>query len=69
MSMRLSARRVRSTYEFSKTNPGGGSVRTTCRVRGVAPSGYYGWLVTPLSNWAQVDASLLPLVQASSTES
>jgi putative transposase len=41
------------------------SVQTTCRVLGVAPSGYYRWLQQPISNRAQEDARLLRLIRAS----
>ena len=40
-----------------------------CRVLGVAPSGYYAWLMQPLSNRAQEDARLLRLIRASFTAS
>ena len=46
MSTKLSAGRVRSTYEFIKANRDNYSVRAMCRVLGVAPSGYYEWLTT-----------------------
>lgn len=44
MSTTLSAGRVRSIYEFIKVNRNTYSVQPLCRVLGVAPSGYYGWL-------------------------
>ena len=44
MSTRLSAGRVRSTYEFIKAHRSQYSVQTLCRVLDVAPSGYYEWL-------------------------
>jgi putative transposase len=40
-------------------------VEALCRVLGVAPSGYYGWLKQPLSNRAQEHARLLRLIRAS----
>jgi putative transposase len=40
-----------------------------CRILGVAPSGYYEWLTHPISNRAQEDARLLPLIRASFTAS
>ena len=40
-----------------------------CRILGVAPSGYYAWLLTPLSAHAHEDALLLRLIQASFTAS
>ena len=53
MSTKLSAGRVRSTYEFIKANRGMFSVQAMCRVLGVAPSGYYEWFTHPISNRAQ----------------
>src|SRR5581483_12382233 len=69
MSTHLSAGRVRSTYEFIKANRNHHSVLVMCRVLGVAPSGYYKWLVHPISNRAQEDARLLRLIRASFTAS
>ena len=65
MSTKLSAGRVRSTYEFIKAHRDRYSVQTMCRVLGVAPSGYYEWLKQPISNRAQEDARLLRLIRAS----
>ena len=64
MSMRLSAGRVRSTYEFIKAHRNQYSVDTMCRVLEVAPSGYYEWLKQPISNRAQEDVRLLRLIRA-----
>ena len=47
MSTRLSAGRVRATYEFIKAHRATFSVQTLCRVLDVAPSGYYAWLKQP----------------------
>ena len=69
MSTELSAGRVRSTYEFIKSNRDEYSVQAMCRVLGVAPSGYYEWLGHPVSNRAREDAWLLRLIRASSTAS
>ena len=69
MSTNLSAGRVRSTYEFIKANRNHHSVLVMCRVLGVAPSGYYTWLLHPISNRAQEDARLLRLIRASFTAS
>jgi len=41
MSTRLSAGRVRTTYEFIKSHRRQFSVEAMCRVLEVAPSGYY----------------------------
>ncbi len=65
MSTRLSAGRVRSTYEFIKIHHKQYSVQALCRVLAVAPSGYYDWLKQPVSNRAQEDARLLRLIRAS----
>ena len=69
MSTKLSAGRVRSTYEFIKANRDEYSVQVMCRVLGVAPSGYYKWLLHPISNRAEEDARLLRLIRASFTAS
>src|SRR5436189_475731 len=69
MSTQLSAGRVRSTYEFIKSNRNEYSVQAMCRILGVAPSGYYEWLTHPVSNRAQEDARLLRLIRASFTAS
>jgi putative transposase len=69
MSTKLSAGKVRSTYEFIKTHRKKYNVRTMCRLLGVAPSGYYKWLQQPISNRATEDARLLRLIRASFTAS
>jgi len=69
MSTKLSAGRVRSTYEFIKTNRNSYRVQAMCRVLGVAPSGYYEWITHPISDRAREDARLLCLIQASFTAS
>ena len=48
MSTRLSAGRVRATYEFIKAHRHQFSVEAMCRMLEVAPSGYYGWLKQPI---------------------
>lgn len=65
MSTRLSAGRVRATYEFIKAHRHKYSVHMMCRMLEVAPSGYYDWLKQPVSNRAQEDARLLRLIRAS----
>ena len=69
MSTKLSAGRVRSTYEFIKANRAQYSVQSMCRVLGVAPSGYYDWRTQPISNRGLEDARLLRLIRASFTAS
>lgn len=69
MSTRLSAGRVRTTYEFIRTRRETYSVQAMCRLLDVAPSGYYAWLKQPLSKRAQEDARLLRLIRASFTAS
>jgi hypothetical protein len=61
--------RVRSAYEFIKAHRDQYSVQMMCRVLEVAPSGYYDWLLQPVSNRAQEDARLLRLIRASCTAS
>jgi putative transposase len=65
MSTRLSAGRVRATYEFIKANRARYGVHALCRVLEVAASGYYEWLKEPISNRAKEDARLLRLIRAS----
>jgi putative transposase len=69
MSTRLSAGRIRSTYEFIKANRDAFSIEAMCRLLGVARSGYYAWVKGPVSNRAQEDARLLRLIRASFTAS
>jgi len=69
MSTKLSAGRVRSTYEFIRAHQERYSVQAMCRILGVAPSGYYEWLTHPTSNRAQEDTRLLCLIRASFTAS
>ena len=69
MSTKPSAGRVRATYEFIKTHHDEFSVQLMCRVLGVAPRGYYDWLLQPISNRAQEDARLFRLIRASFTAS
>ena len=69
MSAKLSAGRVRATYDFIKANQDKYRVQAMCRLLGVAPSGYYAWLAHPVSNRAQEDARLLRLIRASFTAS
>ena len=57
--------RVRSAYEFIRAHRNQYSVQMMCRVLEVAPSGYYDWLLQPVSNRAQEDARLLRLIRAS----
>ena len=45
--------RVRSAYEFIKAHRNEYSVQMMCRVLEVAPSGYYDWLLQPISNRAR----------------
>jgi len=64
MSTRMSAGRVRATYEFIQAQRATFSVQTLCRVLDVAPSGYYAGLKQPLSHHASEDARLLRLIRA-----
>lgn len=59
MSTKPGTGRVRSAYEFIKAHRDHYSVQTMCRVLGVAPSGYYEWLLPPISNRGQEDARLM----------
>ena len=61
----LSKGRVRQAYEFIKANNRQYSVQAMCRILEVAPSGYYEWLLQPISNRAKEDARLLRLIRAS----
>jgi putative transposase len=68
-STKVSEGRVRTTYDFIKANKDRFSVQGMCRVLGVAPSGYYSWLVQPISDRGKEDARLLRLIRASFTAS
>jgi putative transposase len=57
--------RVRSTYAFIKAHRDRYSVEAMCRILEVAPSGYYEWLLQPISNRGQEDARRLRLIRAS----
>ncbi len=59
MSTKPNTGRVRSAYEFIKAHRDQYSVQAMCRILGVAPSGYYEWLLQPISNRAQEDARRL----------
>ena len=65
MSTKPRTGRVRSAYEFIKAHRDQYSVQAMCRILGVAPSGYYEWLLQPISSRAQEDARLLRLMRAS----
>ena len=69
MSTKLSTGRVPAIYEFIKANKDEFSIRVMCRLLGVAPSGYYAWLLQPCSDRAREDARLLRLIRASFTAS
>lgn len=69
MSRRSKRSPARSTYEFVKAHSDQFGVRMMCRILGVAPSGYYKWLLHPVSNRAQEDGRLLRLIRASFTAS
>ena len=69
MSTKLSTGRVPVIYAFIKANKNQFSIQVMCRLLGVAPSGYYAWLLQPLSNRAREDARLLRLIRASFTTS
>ena len=61
---RAASRKVRRIYEFIKANQHLHSIESMCRSLGVARSGYYEWLRTPVSLRAQDDARLLRLIRA-----
>ncbi len=65
MSKRMSAGRVRRAYQFIEAHRRDFPVQTMCQVLEVAPSGYYEWLLNPISNRAKEDARLLRLIRAS----
>ncbi len=65
MSTKLSTGRVPAIYSFIKANKDEFVIRRVCRMLGVASSGYYAWLLQPLSDRAQKDARLLRFVRAS----
>lgn len=63
MSTKRRTGRVRATYAFIKAHGEEYTTETMCRVLGVAPSGYYEWLMHPLSSCAVEDARLLRLMR------
>jgi hypothetical protein len=69
MSTRLSAGRVRATYEFIKTHRHEYSVHTMCRVLEVSRAGYYSWCKRPESKRANSDRVLLARIRAVHEES
>ncbi len=68
MPRKKEASEVRRNYEFIKLRQGEYKVRLMCKLLDVAPSGYYAWLKTPVSNHAKHDARLLRLIRASFNE-
>lgn len=62
-----SAGRVRQSYKFTRAHIIRYRVKATCAALGVAPSGYYGWLRSLLSNRAWEYARLLRLIRATFT--
>jgi putative transposase len=52
-------------YEFIKQNRDQYDVKMMCRVLEVTRSGYYAWLLEPISRRAQEDVRLLRLIRAS----
>jgi putative transposase len=69
VSTKPAAKRVRAVYEFIKMHRQQHGVQAMCRLLDVAPSGYYAWLLQPVSNRAQEDARLVRLIRASFTAS
>lgn len=57
--------RTRQAYKFIEAHCDQFSVKTICRVLGVARAGYYVWLNHPISDRAQEDARLLELIRSS----
>jgi len=53
MSTRWSAGRVRATYRFIRAHRHEYSVEAMCRVLEAAASGYYDWLMQPVSKRAR----------------
>jgi len=65
MSKPQNDRRVRTTYAFIKANRNEFNIEMMCRLLGVARSGYYSWLIEPVSKRAREDGRLLRLIRAS----
>jgi len=56
---------VQHIYKFIQANQEQHSVELMCKIFGVAWSGFYAWLKSPLSKRAEEDARLLRLIRAS----
>lgn len=65
MPVKKLSRYVRQAYSFIEANQKEYSIQMMCRTLGVARSGYYAWLVHPISDRAEKDARLLKKIRAS----
>ena len=65
MSKKPETSAVRRKYEFIKSNQKEHSVQRMCLFLDVAPSGYYAWLIRPVSDRARQNRCLLGLIRAS----
>ena len=64
MPANKSPSKTRLTYKFIEAHSDMYSIKTMCRVLGVARAGYYAWLKHPISDRAQEDARLLELIHS-----
>lgn len=65
MSGNKTPSKTRQAYKFIEAHSQEFSIKTMCRLLGVARAGYYAWLNNPVSDRAQEDARMLKLIRAS----
>jgi len=65
MSTKRYGSRVRHVYKFIEANREQHSVEQMCQLLGVARSGFYAWLKSPISKRAEENVRLLRLIRAS----
>src|SRR5689334_16732428 len=65
MAARKKPSRVRQAYKFMEEHRSEYSIQALCRALRVSRSGYYSWLIKPVSDRAADDARLRRLIRAS----
>jgi putative transposase len=69
MSTRRRSQHIRVKYAFIKAHRGEFDTAAMCRLLGVSRSGFYDWLLHPLSDHALEDQRLLGLIRKAYTAS